>query len=122
MKLQHITIFVLLFLFVAAPCGATSEYPEDIAAQLQEKYDSLHSLAFDFKQQSSGEMSGRPIQGSGSAIFYRAKETSMMRWNYNEPDTQVLVSDGTTFSFIFARPISNTFQKIQRPTDHEPSN
>ncbi len=101
MKLQHITIFTLLFLFVAAPCGATSAPPEDIAAQIQEKYDSLDSLSFNFKQQSSGEISGRPQKGSGSAVFYRDKETSMMRWNYNEPDTQVLVSDGNTFSMYF---------------------
>ncbi len=101
MRLQYITISILIFLFIVAPCGATTEYPEDIAAQLQQKYDSLDSLAFDFKQQSSGEMSGRPIQGCGNAIFYRAKDTSKMRWNYNEPDIQVLVSDGTTFSMYF---------------------
>lgn len=80
-----------------------TEYPEDIAARLQKKYDQMTSLSFTFNQQSQGQVSGRPRTGSGTAIFYKTGKTSRMRWNYTAPDKQVLISDGTTFSMYFEK-------------------
>ena len=77
------------------------EYPESIAARLQNRYDSMTSLSFTFKQQSSGQVSGRPRTGGGKALFYKTGSTSRMRWDYTEPDRQVLISDGETFSMYF---------------------
>lgn len=78
------------------------EYPDDIAARLQKKYDQMTSLSFTFNQQSQGQISGRPRSGSGTAYFYKTGKTSRMRWNYTAPDKQVLISDGKTFSMYFA--------------------
>lgn len=113
-------ISTMLFLIVLLLWGATGqqaaqavEYPEDIAARLQKKYDQMTSLTFTFNQKSEGQVSGRPRSGSGTAYFYKKSKTSRMRWNYSEPDRQVLISDGKTFSMYFA----NLQQMIVTPAE-----
>ncbi|MDK9708417.1 MAG: outer membrane lipoprotein carrier protein LolA [Desulforhopalus sp.] len=78
------------------------EYPEDIAARLQVRYDAMKSLNFNFYQDIQGEMTGRPRQGSGRAVFLKDNGKARMRWDYTSPEHQVLISDGTTFSMYFA--------------------
>lgn len=98
-------LFLLLLTFWPFPLLATAEnveYPETIAARLQKRYDTMTSLSFTFKQQSHGQVSGRPRTGGGKALFYKTGSTSRMRWDYTEPDRQVLISDGTTVSMYFA--------------------
>jgi outer membrane lipoprotein carrier protein len=100
--LQIIFISVFAFFCLLAPAHtATVEYPEDIAARLQTKLDELQSLSFLFYQDTQGEMSGRPRQGSGSALFYKGENTNRMRWDYTSPDKQVITSDGKIFSMYF---------------------
>lgn len=83
--------------------------PEDQALALQNKYKSLNSLAFEFDQVT--RTGTRERTGRGNAIFYRFRPPSevteenatpatqsVMRWNYTEPDPQVIVSDGRTLS------------------------
>lgn len=95
---------LLLLLVPAAmlPAQSVTEYPEDIAARVQHNYDLMTSLSFTFNQQSQGQMSGRPRLGGGTAYFFKTGKTSRMRWNYNTPEQQVLISDGKTFSMYFA--------------------
>ena len=93
---------VLLVPAGSLPAQSATEYPEDIAARIQLKYDRMTSLSFTFNQESRGQMSGRPRVGSGTAYFFKNEKTSRMRWNYNSPDQQVLISDGKTFSMYFA--------------------
>lgn len=78
------------------------EYPEDIAQRLQARYDKISSLTFNFTQNSSGDMTGRPRKGSGRATFVKLDGERYMRWDYAIPDKQVLVSDGKIFSMYFA--------------------
>jgi outer membrane lipoprotein carrier protein len=78
------------------------EYPEDIAARLQARYDTMRSLSFSFFQDIQGEMSGRPRQGSGQAFFVKKDGKARMRWDYTTPEQQVLISDGETFAMYFA--------------------
>ncbi|MBU1564892.1 MAG: outer membrane lipoprotein carrier protein LolA [Proteobacteria bacterium] len=78
------------------------EYPEDIAARLQVRYDTMQSLNFNFFQDIQGEMTGRPRQGSGRAVFLKNDGKARMRWDYTSPDQQVLISDGVVFSMYFA--------------------
>lgn len=89
------------------------EYPEDIAARLQARYDSMQSLNFNFFQDIQGEMTGRPRQGSGRAIFLKNMDKARMRWDYVSPDQQVLISDGVVFSMYF----SNLKQLIISPAE-----
>ena len=95
-------LFLILFLLSILPVTAGADSSGEVAARLQKKYDSLTSLSFSFKQKSQGELAGRAKTGSGQAFFYKDNAVSKMRWNYNEPDQQVLISDGETFKMYFS--------------------
>ncbi len=100
-SIQTVLIFLLLLIPVFS---LADETPEETAARLQQRYDEIHSLQFDFTQDTRGQLAGRPKSGMGQAFFVRdtANNTpGMMRWNYSSPDRQVLVSDGKTFSMYF---------------------
>jgi len=110
------TLFFTLLLSLPLVCNATEtqlENPTDIANRLQQKYDGIKSLSFNFFQQTRGEMTGRPKSGSGKAFFYKGDSKGRMRWDYSSPDRQVLVSDGENFSMYF----SNLKQMIVTPAD-----
>lgn len=105
---RHVVLLTFLFLLLlsARPEQARAEAnfpdpPGTVAARLQERYDAMHSLSFSFVQSTTGQMAGRPREGSGRAIFLKTGGTKRMRWDYDSPERQVLVSDGTTFSMYF---------------------
>jgi len=118
MHISRTILYVLLVLsfFTATAHAAETavEYPEDIAARLQRRYDAMQSLTFNFYQDIRGEMSGRPRQGSGQAIFYKHDGLARMRWDYNSPDRQVLISDGVLFSMY----VANQQQLIITPAEN----
>ncbi len=93
---------LLVSSFAASADTENIEAPRDIAQRVQTKIDTIESLSFKFFQQTRGEMTGRPRKGSGNALFYKKNGKSLMRWNYNSPDKQVLVSDGEIFSMYFS--------------------
>jgi outer membrane lipoprotein carrier protein len=110
-RMRHLIDKLLLILLVTgqiwlaghiAQADTTQEFPEDIAARLQTRYDAMASLSFTFNQNTKGQISGRPQTGSGQAFFSKSPNSSRMRWNYTSPNQQVLISDGTTFSMYFA--------------------
>lgn len=79
--------------------------PVDKIVQLQKKYQQLRSLEFDFSQ--STQTNGRVKHGQGNAIFYRSAAqpdrpspagNGVMRWNYTEPTTQIIINDGKELS------------------------
>ena len=110
------TLFFTLLLCLPLVCSATETQPEnptDIASRLQQRYNGIKSLSFNFFQQTRGEMTGRPKSGSGKAFFYKGDGKGRMRWDYSSPDRQVLVSDGENFSMYF----SNLKQMIVTPAD-----
>ena len=113
---QAVHIF-MLFLALTVTLSTTKagavEYPEDIAARLQARYDNMQSLKFNFKQEIHGEMTGRPRQGSGRAVFLKNDGKARMRWDYVSPEQQVLISDGVEFSMYFA----NLKQLIVSPAE-----
>jgi outer membrane lipoprotein carrier protein len=80
-----------------------TESPEEIAQRLQTRYDKMGSLSFNFIQNTSGDMTGRPRRGTGRAAFVKIGNKNYMRWDYTSPDKQVLVSDGELFSMYFAK-------------------
>ncbi|KGO35654.1 hypothetical protein JT06_00835 [Desulfobulbus sp. Tol-SR] len=104
----HIVLlaFLLLVLLSAqpVPAWAVDNFPDPpgtVAARLQERYDAMRSLSFSFVQSTSGQLAGRPREGSGRAVFLKTGTSKRMRWDYDSPERQVLVSDGTTFSMYF---------------------
>jgi outer membrane lipoprotein carrier protein len=115
-QISAVTRTLLLLLFSTSviclllPVTSHAESPEDIARRLQQTYDQIKSLAFDFNQNTEGELSGRAQQASGSAWFVKDKKpvgapgiSGKMRWDYTSPEKQILVSDGIDFSMYFAK-------------------
>jgi outer membrane lipoprotein carrier protein len=74
-----------------------------LAEQIQQTYDRMHSLAFNFHQTTSGEMTGRPQRGAGHSVFLRNASVHKMRWEYTAPDEQIIVSNGVTLSMYFKK-------------------
>ncbi len=108
-----VCICLLAPIFTAHGEESGIETPEHIAQRLQDRYDKIKSLSFNFIQNSSGDITGRPRRGTGKAAFVKLDGKSYMRWDYNSPDQQVLVSDGETFSMYF----SKLQQMIVTPAD-----
>ena len=102
-KTLLVTFCLLLPVIIGHEGTCETEYPEDIAQRLQARYDKIISLSFNFIQNTSGDMTGRPRRGSGKASFIKLGSKNYMRWDYTSPDKQVLTSDGKTFSMYFAK-------------------
>lgn len=105
-NLTTITRCLLLLICLSIPTlntvHANEEAPYDIAVRLQTTYNTISSLSFHFNQRTQDELGGRPRKGSGDAYFYKNEGIGKMRWNYADPNQQVLVSDGETFSMYFS--------------------
>ncbi|WP_417911033.1 LolA family protein [Candidatus Electronema sp. PJ] len=66
--------------------------------KIQQLYRSQTSFSFDFRQiVRSGR---RDRHGTGSSVFYRPGngKPGIMRWNYTEPDKQIILNDGKQLS------------------------
>jgi len=111
------SLLLLLFFLLSGSAAAVTESPGEIATRLQNRYDTIQSLTFDFVQDTRGQLNGRPKTGSGKTFFVKTtigdKKSGKMRWNYLAPDKQVLVSDGITFSMYF----ESMAQMIVTPAD-----
>ncbi len=105
-QLSLLPLFLFgLLLILPVPSQSAESFPEApgaVASRLQARYDAMRSLSFTFVQQTEGQMTGRPRKGSGKAYFLKTGGLKRMRWNYESPEQQVLVSDGKTFSMYFA--------------------
>ncbi len=95
------TVLFIFILICSLSVSSQAETPVEAATRLQNKYDTIQSLSFDFVQQTRGQLTGRPKTGRGRAYFVKNTNPGKMRWNYTDPDRQVLVSDGETFSMYF---------------------
>ena len=97
----HPVLFWLSLALCLTALPAVAETPLEAATRLQKKYDTIDSLQFDFVQHTQGQLTGRPKTGRGRAYFVKDSVPGKMRWNYSDPDRQVLVSDGVNFSMYF---------------------
>ncbi len=97
-------VSISLFILLPTPSGFANDKDTaiNIATRLQERYNKFTSLDFSFTQKTHGNLTGRPRQASGRAIFFKDKEIGKMRWDYVTPDVQVIISDGSTLSMYFA--------------------
>ena len=101
----------LLLLCQPLQAAETMEPAAEVQARtLQHLYAGLTSLTFDFQQIT--RTGSRERTGQGNAVFYkpvaattpaakiadRDLPRSVMRWNYAEPDRQIIINDGQTLS------------------------
>jgi outer membrane lipoprotein carrier protein len=64
-----------------------------VAERVQAFYDRTLNFQADFVQTSRNQLYGREERRSGHVLFLKP---GRMRWNYNQPSGDVIVSDGTT--------------------------
>ena len=101
-----LSVLIISMLLPTTAVLGNSDKPAETIALVQQTYDQLQSLSFSFSQSSQGPFSTQDRLGRGQAIFLRSAEASgqaRMRWDYEEPDHQVLISDGETLRMYFAR-------------------
>ena len=97
---KKITVLYVFLFFLAFTMEASAELgPEDKALKLQETYDKTLSFTADFSQSTSMKLSRRLRKGLGTLVI---KKPGLMRWDYQEPDHQVLVCDGEVMSMYFS--------------------
>ena len=103
---DRLNCFVLIPLLVlgllcwripAPAAGPVPQIDQDVK-KIQDKYRDLVSLAFDFIQNTRS--GGRTRHGAGHAVFYRPgnNRPGVMRWDYTEPDVQIILNDGKKLS------------------------
>ena len=93
-------LFALSLLFFSNFATAGNLTPNDVAEKLQQTYNRTTTLTADFEQISSMRMQRRQRKGSGTLII---SKPGHIRWNYLQPDRQVLISDGDTVSMYFEK-------------------
>ena len=82
--------------------------PLELAQKLQARYEETKTMTADFKQSTSVPMSTRKRLGAGKVII---SKPGRIRWDYQAPDKQVLISDGKKVSMF----IANSAQMIVQP-------
>jgi len=95
--------FCMILLPVVTIADSTPDQSVLTAKRLSLHLDSLSSLSFQFTQRTTGQLSGRPRQASGTAYFVKQDNEAKMRWNYSAPDLQVIISDGITLFMYFEK-------------------
>ncbi len=69
----------------------------EVAVAVQKKYAGLQGLSADFSQESRVATLGRVRRKSGKIHFRRGGE---MRWEYESPDSQLIITDGRTLWYF----------------------
>ncbi len=90
----------LLFLLISTSLWAAEPTPRDIAVNLQKIYSKTNSLSADFIQIASSINGRHKRRGTGTLKLLKP---GRMRWDYTEPDQQVMVCDGQVISMYFAK-------------------
>ena len=105
--LRLLAVVLLGCVLPAGTVRAATGTPQQELAKLQQVYRGLHSLRFAFTQVTRTQT--RTRKGAGTAIFLRTTFNGgrgIMRWNYTEPEPQVILNDGRDLS-------------IYTPKDHQ---
>ena len=98
-RIFNFLFFSVLFLLPTQVAAQTINSLE-IAQKLQSTYKKATSLVANFNQTTSIQFSDRVRHGSGSMIFLKP---GRMRWDYFNPDHQIIISDGETITMYFEK-------------------
>jgi outer membrane lipoprotein carrier protein len=96
----RLLLVVALFLPVASVTAGRqtvrTESPQEVAARLQRKYDSVKDFSADFVHQHEGGVLRRKLVERGTVFV---KKPGRMRWHYKAPEEKYFVSDGAQLYF-----------------------
>ncbi|MCY4263171.1 MAG: outer membrane lipoprotein carrier protein LolA, partial [Candidatus Dadabacteria bacterium] len=88
-----------LLLLGAQPAN-TKEKEAAVITAIQEKYSSVNNLSFPFAQETQLKDLEEKITSSGKVWF---KKPAMMKWQYEEPWKDTVVSDGKKLRYYDSR-------------------
>ncbi len=95
--LRFHALFLLLLTALAAPAQAAPPAADQLVARIQKLYDTAGSYQADFAQTSTLKTTGQKTEASGKVVF---KKPGKMRWIYEKPIDQELISDGKTLWIV----------------------
>ncbi len=115
MKYTYFPVLVIgLSLLVIAPAFANT--PE-LVEKIQDRYQSISSFQGRFVQRNYINQEQKPREAAGTIAYSRPGK---MRWNYETPDEQLLVTDGNTL-WLYDPLLENvTVQVLQEVTQGTP--
>jgi len=79
-------------LLLAGASSASADALKDALARLQARYETTRTLAADFRQTIESPTLATPLESKGTVAF---EKPNHMRWEYEAPDRQLIVGDGT---------------------------
>ena len=80
----------LLLVFGTSP--ASADALKDALARLQARYETTRTISADFRQSIESPTLATPLQSKGTMAF---EKPNRMRWEYEAPDKQLIIGDGT---------------------------
>jgi len=90
------TVPAALVLWVLVPAASGAEDAQALLARVSARYSAAHALSADFRQEVPLQGLGIVRRASGRVYFERPLR---MRWDYDAPNTQLFLADGTHFYF-----------------------
>ncbi len=90
-RMLYLIIFALGMLSIVSPSASFSLSLDSILNQVEKRYD-INDFSVRFFQTST--LKAMEIQETASGKL-QVKRPGMMRWDYEKPDKQIIVSDGT---------------------------
>lgn len=89
---RSFAMFIIMAAAFFIPALSFAEDASEVVAKLQRKYDSITSIKAAFTQEVSSK--GMPATSSRGNVWL--KKPGKMRWEYQEPAKDIIVSDGKT--------------------------
>lgn len=83
---------LVALLLLASTSSASADALKDVLARLQTRYETTRTLAADFRQTIESPTLAAPLESKGTVAF---EKPNRMRWEYEAPDRQLIVGDGT---------------------------
>ncbi|OGQ98093.1 MAG: outer membrane lipoprotein carrier protein LolA [Deltaproteobacteria bacterium RIFOXYD12_FULL_55_16] len=103
-------LLALTFLAVLPASGhGAALTPLELAQKLQARYEETKTMTADFKQSTSVPMTSRKRLGAGKLVI---SKPGRIRWDYQTPERQVLISNGKKVSMYVASSAQMVVQPV----------
>ena len=107
-------VLVLAILVLASSTSVRADALKDALAKVQSRYETTKTMEAQFKQTVESPTLTSPLKTSGTVAF---EKPNRMRWDYDPPDKQTIVGDGSTLwlyqpdmNQVIKAPLGEAFQ------------
>jgi outer membrane lipoprotein carrier protein len=109
--LKSLLLGVLFLALFPVPGQGAVLTPLELAQKLQARYEETKTMSADFKQSTSVPMTTRKRLGAGKMVIFKP---GRIRWDYQTPERQVLISDGKKVSMYLADSAQMVVQPVSQ--------